>query len=66
MKTELTCHFPSLPPSRFEGQPRYRSTARPIHGETMIRSQHFINLRFPAKFCSRETIGNAVRKGLIE
>lgn len=55
-----------MKPSLFSGIPRYQSTALPPHGQTMIRCRIFTRLLYPARFCTRVAIGEALRTGRVE
>lgn len=44
---------------------RLQSVALPPRGEVLIRCAHFSDILIPARWCSREAKGNAVREGRI-
>jgi len=57
--------IPTKPITPLTGVPAFASTATPRHGETMIQSQNFSKLLFPARFCPRSIIGEAIRQARV-
>lgn len=60
----MTAYFPSLPPN-MPYKLRIQSTALPPNGCSMLKSSHFPNLLLPAKFASKQAIGEAIRCGRL-
>lgn len=45
----------------FTGVPSFARTALPLHGQTMLQSKSFSKILYPARYCTRASVAEAIR-----